>query len=208
VRAFAAAVLDDPSFTADVAAFIAPLVEPARVSSLAQTLVTLTAPGCPDLYQGTEVWDLSLVDPDNRRPVDYDLRRVLLEKVAGASPEEVWAWADDGAPKLWLVQRALELRRSAAAAFVPGAAYELLPVGGEKAHHAVAYLRGDQVAVVAPRLVMGLGGDWAGTAVELPPGPWHDVLGGAEVAGGTVPLAELLARFPVALLVRGELAPG
>jgi (1->4)-alpha-D-glucan 1-alpha-D-glucosylmutase len=208
VRAFAAAVLEDPTFTADVAAFVAPLVERARVSSLAQTLVTLTAPGCPDLYQGTEVWDLSLVDPDNRRAVDYDLRRALLEKVAGASPEDLWAWADDGAPKLWLVQRALQLRRGAAAAFAPGAAYEPLKVAGDKADHAVAYLRGGQVAVVVPRLVMNLGGDWAGTAVELPPGSWQDVLGHGEVAGGTVPLAELLARFPVGLLLRADVAGG
>jgi (1->4)-alpha-D-glucan 1-alpha-D-glucosylmutase len=73
VRGFVTDVLSDPEFTSDLAAFVAPLVQPGRVNALAQTLLKLTAPGVPDLYQGTEVWNLSLVDPDNRRPVDYDL---------------------------------------------------------------------------------------------------------------------------------------
>ena len=200
VRSFVESVLADPEFTADLAAFVGPLVEPGRVTALAQTLLTLTAPGCPDVYQGTELWDLSLVDPDNRRPVDYDLRLGLLDKVAGAGPEDVLAWYDDGAPKLWLVHRALGLRRSAAAAFGPGSSYAALPVDGAKAHHAVAYVRGGRVAVVVPRLVLGLDGDWGDTTVELPPGRWTSVLDGGSVDGGAVSPADLLARFPVALL--------
>ncbi|HYX44287.1 MAG TPA: malto-oligosyltrehalose synthase, partial [Acidimicrobiales bacterium] len=148
VRSFVESVLADPEFTTDLAAFVAPLVEPGRVTALAQTLLTLTAPGCPDVYQGTELWDLSLVDPDNRRPVDYDVRLALLDKLAGAAPEEVLAWSDDGAPKFWLVHRALGLRRGAAPAFAPGSSYAALPVRGAKAAHAVGYVRGGRVVVV------------------------------------------------------------
>ncbi|HEX2191777.1 MAG TPA: malto-oligosyltrehalose synthase, partial [Acidimicrobiales bacterium] len=200
VRSFVEAVLADPVFTADLASFVGPLVEPGRVTALGQTLLTLTAPGCPDVYQGTELWDLSLVDPDNRRPVDYDVRRALLDKVAGAGPEDVLAWSDDGAPKLWLLHRALALRRAVPTAFGAGSAYAALAVRGAKAGHAVAYLRGGRVAVLVPRLVLGLDGDWGDTTVELPPGRWTSVLDGGSVDGGAVAPGDLLARFPVALL--------
>jgi len=200
--AFVAGVLADPTFTADLAAFVAPLVEAGRVSSLAQVLSLLTAPGVPDVYQGSELWDLSLVDPDNRRPVDYGARRLLLEKVAGMGAEEVWPDPGDGTAKLWLIHRALQLRRSLSAAFAAGSSYEPLPVNGDKAGHAVAWCRGSQVAVIVPRLVVGLGGAWADASVTLPPGTWADVLGGSGVAGGApLELATLLDRFPVALLV-------
>ena len=195
--------MTDERFAADLASFVAPLIEPGRVNALAQWLLTLTSPGCPDTYQGTELWDLSLVDPDNRRPVDYDARQRLLAKVGAASADDVLAWADDGAPKLWLTARALAVRRSHSSAFGPGSSYQPLGVEGKKAAHAVAFARGQQVAVVAPRLVLGLAGAWGDTAVTLPPGRWTDVLGGAEVEGGGVDLASLLVRFPVALLVAG-----
>ncbi len=205
LAAFVAAVVGDPGFSADLAAFVTPLVAPGRVTSLAQVLLTLTSPGVPDLYQGSELWDLSLVDPDNRRRVDYGARRRLLDHVATAGPDEVWpASVDDGgAAKLWLIRRGLEVRRARVAAFAPGSSYEALATSGDNADHAVAYCRHHQVAVVVPRLVMGLGGTWGDTTVELPPGRWSDVLGGAVVDGGPVGLAGLLDRFPVALLVAG-----
>ena len=156
----------------------------------------------PDVYQGTELWDLSLVDPDNRRPVDYDVRRRLLEKVRSASAGEVLGWADEGAPKLWLIQRALDVRRRHEQAFAPPAAYRPLPVRGRWAHRVVTILRGDDVAVVVPRLVRGLREGWDNTAVELPPGTWADALGDRSRQGGLHPVGPLLWGFPVALLVR------
>ncbi len=210
LAAFVEAVVADPGFTADLAAFMAQLVGPAQVTSLAQVLLATTAPGVPDIYQGSELWDLSLVDPDNRRPVDYALRRRLLDEVAWRGPGEVWPPppGDEGTAKTWLIRHALDVRRSHASAFVAGSSYEALAVDGEKADHVVAFCRNGQVAVVVPRLVVGLGlsgplsaaSSWGDTTVTLPPGRWADALGGAVVDGGSVALEPLLARFPVALL--------
>lgn len=202
LRAFVEAVLADEAFLADLAAFVAPLVWPGRVTSLAQTLVKLTAPGVPDTYQGTELWDLSLVDPDNRRPVDYGTRRALLQALATAPIEEVLARADEGLPKLLAVQRALQLRHRRPEAFGAQSTYEPLQVSGPKAAHALAFARRSQVATVVPRLVLGLNDGWGETTVRLPPGRWTDQYTGQDLDGGEVALAELLARFPVALLER------
>ena len=84
-------------------------------------LLKLTRPGVPDIYQGTELWDLSLVDPDNRRPVDYGARRALLASIADARRRRSSRRMDEGAPKLWLISAALAVRRAWPEAFGPGA---------------------------------------------------------------------------------------
>ena len=203
LTAFVLGILGDDDFRADMGAFVAPLVRLGRVNSLAQTLLKLTAPGIPDIYQGCELWDLSLVDPDNRRPVDWDRRRELLAWLGdGCSPEEIMAREDDGAPKLWVIRQALRLRRDRAEAFGPRGVYAPLNAKGARAAHVVAFSRGETTVTVAPRLVHGLGGDWRDTELELPAGRWRDVLTGTERPGGPRPMTELLGRFPVALLDR------
>jgi (1->4)-alpha-D-glucan 1-alpha-D-glucosylmutase len=107
---FIAELSTDAEFLTDLEAFLVPLIEPARVHSLALNLLKLTAPGIPDLYQGTELRDLSLVDPDNRRPVDYELRRRLLSELDGLCPEKVAARSDEGLPKLFMIRQALRTR--------------------------------------------------------------------------------------------------
>jgi (1->4)-alpha-D-glucan 1-alpha-D-glucosylmutase len=203
LRDFTLAALADADFVAEVEALVERLKGPGRINSLAQTLLKLASPGVPDFYQGTEVWDLSLVDPDNRRPVDYELRRRrLAELKAGMTPEQILARMDDGLPKLWLIHQGLQLRRRSPEAFGPAGDYQPLRAAGPRAGHAVAFLRGGEVAAIAPRLPLRLGGDWQGTVLDLPPGRWHDVLTGEETDGGARPVAGLLARFPVALLAR------
>ncbi|MHC5537276.1 malto-oligosyltrehalose synthase, partial [Singulisphaera rosea] len=101
LKDFVAALLGDAGFVADLERFVVGLVEPGRVNSLAQVLIKLTAPGVPDIYQGNELWDLSLVDPDNRRPVDYGIRRELLASLKSATAEQIMARSDEGLPKLW-----------------------------------------------------------------------------------------------------------
>jgi (1->4)-alpha-D-glucan 1-alpha-D-glucosylmutase len=198
---FIKAVLKDETFRADLEGFVSDLVAPGRVNSLAQTLIKLTAPGVPDIYQGTELWDLSLVDPDNRRPVDFSLRRRLLNESVRLSPEELLARMDEGLPKLWIIRQTLHLRQRHPELFGPEAQYRPLYAWGAKDDHVVAFLRGERVIAVAPRFVMRLGADWMDTMLELPSGQWHNILTGDEVAGGAVLLRNLLARFPVGLWV-------
>ncbi|HYU33077.1 MAG TPA: malto-oligosyltrehalose synthase [Thermoanaerobaculia bacterium] len=208
LRRFVAGVLDDPGIAADLEAFVEPLVEPGRINSLALTLLRLACPGIPDTYQGSELWDLSLVDPDNRRPVDYGLRRRLLDELErGLSPEEILARADEGLPKLWLLRQGLHLRRRRPEAFGPRGGYRPLPVRGGRAEHAVAFARGEEAVAIAPRLILGLAGDWGETSVELPVGGWRNELTGDELEGGERKVGELLARFPVALLARATVPP-
>ena len=202
MHAFADAVLNDQAFLADLAAFAAPVVEAGQTTALAGTLLKLTSPGVPDLYRGTELWDLSLVDPDNRRPMDWELRRRLLGQLADADAATALATIDDGGTKLWLIHRALAFRRRHAAAFDAPGAYEPLAAAGAAAAHVVAFLRGGEAAVIVPRLVPGLGGEWQDTTVALPAGSWVDAFTSAELEGGAVRVAEVLARFPVALLGR------
>jgi len=202
--AFVTAVFADRDFVADLAGFLAEhrIIELGRVSSLAQTALLLTCPGVPDLYQGTEVWDLSLVDPDNRRPVDYAARRGLLADLDGAGPEAALARADEGGPKLWLIHRLLRHRRRQPGAYGPASGYQPLRVAGRKAPHAVAFSRAGGLAVLVPRLLTGLADGWADTKVALPGGAWASVLTGDKVDGGEVSAAALTRRFPVAVLAR------
>ncbi|HEX3126962.1 MAG TPA: malto-oligosyltrehalose synthase, partial [Thermoanaerobaculia bacterium] len=197
LRSFVEGVLGDRELIRDLESFVAGLVEPGRINSLAQTLIKLTAPGVPDLYQGTELWDLSLVDPDNRRPVDHEKRYRLLRDLDG-EPESILARMDEGLPKLWLIRQALHLRRHRPELFAGD--YRPLIPRGEKAAHAFSFVRGAGVITVVPRLVMKLAGDWKDTSLDLPAGNWRNVLTGEELTGGEIRMADLLRRFPVALL--------
>jgi (1->4)-alpha-D-glucan 1-alpha-D-glucosylmutase len=198
---FVEAVLSDDEFIDDFTRFVAPLVWPGRVTSLAQALIKLTAPGIPDIYRGTELWDLSLVDPDNRRPVDYDQRRALLGVVGTASAEQILARADEGLPKLHVTHQALQLRRERPDAFMSGE-YAPLECAGPSADRVVAFARGGEVLTVAPRLVMGLAGGWGEETVALPKGRWRDRLTSQEWDGGNALVGSVLSQFPVALLER------
>ena len=185
----------DLTFAVDVEAFVAPLIAAGRVNSLAQKL---TAPGIPDLYQGTELWDLSLVDPDNRRPVDYALRRRLLAELDRATPKEIMARSDEGLPKLWVIRQTLHLRRRHPALFGDDAAYRPLTAIGARAGHVVAFARGDGAVIVVPRLVMRLEAvsrraalaraverARRRTALSIAAGAWRPILGPCRPAGGS-----------------------
>jgi (1->4)-alpha-D-glucan 1-alpha-D-glucosylmutase len=201
---FIEGALDNAEFIADLTAFVAPLVWPGRVNALTQTLIKLTAPGVPDFYQGTELWNVTLVDPDNRRPVDYTLRRRLLAEMRCATVDQVIARADEGLPKLWLIRQALALRRRQPQLFGPLGDYQAMRANGARAAHVIAFSRGDGAITIAPRLPLTLAGDWAETAIALPRGCWRNELTGDSVNGGDHGLANLLARFPVCLLAREE----
>ncbi len=189
-------VLGDGELSRAIAGFVTSLAADARVNSLGMKLVQLTMPGVADVYQGCELAGLSLVDPDNRRPVDFGRRRQLL---AALDAGEAAAGLD--AEKLLVTSAALRLRRRHPDWFTGD--YQPLAAEGPAAGHAVAFARGGQAVTVATRLPAGLRGrgGWEGTALPLDGGPWRDLLTGAVHPGPRVPLAALTRRLPVALLV-------
>ena len=228
VADFVVAVLvPESSFLAEFLPFQRRVARLGAIKALSQTLLKLTSPGVPDVYQGNELWDFSLVDPDNRRPVDFDLRKRLLADLKSLEPSSVRSLLDDGAwqdgrPKLYLTWKALGLRRENPALFENGQ-YTPLEATGERADHLVAFARrsgGEVVIIAAPRLCAGLLSEegpltfepesWAGTAVRLPGDlggtTFRNVLTGEKVEiedldrEATISAASLLRNFPVALL--------
>jgi (1->4)-alpha-D-glucan 1-alpha-D-glucosylmutase len=239
-----------PEYEAATEAFVADILDPAKgsdflktfvpfkdriaffgqLNSLAQLLLKITCPGVPDFYQGTELWDLTLVDPDNRRPVDFEVRRQLLDDlrkragISGASPElvsELWADRQSGQIKLFIAWRALTFRQRLAALYSAGA-YLPLQSAGIKARHVCAFARTDQrqVAItIVPRLVVGLTGGiqqlpvgpaiWQDTRVDLSfadlGGTYRNILTNESVSvssASEIQLSSALAHLPIALLER------
>jgi (1->4)-alpha-D-glucan 1-alpha-D-glucosylmutase len=202
VNGFIDAILGDTEFVAELEDFVNSILYAGRINSLAQTLLKCTAPGVPDLYQGGELWDLSLVDPDNRRPVDYALRRKLLAEMKSLDAAGVMARMNEGLPKLWVIHRALMLREKHRDWFGCDAEYVPLAAGGAKAEHVIAYRRGHNVVTIVPRLWMSLQGEWGETSLTIPEGAWVNQMTNEMLQAGTIRLADLLREFPVALLTR------
>jgi (1->4)-alpha-D-glucan 1-alpha-D-glucosylmutase len=201
------------AFLPDFCAFMAPIERPAAIASLAQLAIKLTAPGVPDMYQGCELWDFSLVDPDNRRPPDWLQRRALLPAVANAPTDDLQAEWQDGREKLFLSRRLLHLRRKYAALFAEGDYQPLYGEGGRGDDHLCAFARQHEettLVVAVPRLVYRLqqGGDhpWGTTVLTLPQqGDWRDVLGRQIYTGrDQIAAAELFREFPVVALLRHD----
>jgi (1->4)-alpha-D-glucan 1-alpha-D-glucosylmutase len=180
------AVLNGP-VAGQLTELVAQLNPHAASDALGQKLLALTVPGIPDVYQGTELWDDSLVDPDNRRPVDYAARRGALKELQHS--------------KIRVVTAALRLRRSHPDAFLHGDYVPVLANGGAS-DHVVAFRRGDDVLVAVTRWTVRLAETgWGNTVVPLPDGSWTDALSGA-MASGPTSAAELFADLPVVLLER------
>ncbi|HVL85606.1 MAG TPA: malto-oligosyltrehalose synthase [Pseudonocardia sp.] len=200
ITAWPRQVLADTGLLAEIEEFVELIAGPGRVNSLGQKLLQLAAPGVPDVYQGTELFEYSLVDPDNRRPVDWAQRAALLARIDDGWLPEVDA---SGAAKLLVTASALRLRRYRPEVFD---GYRPLVAEGEAAGHAVAFARSPSLVAVATRLPVGLAGrgGWGDTVLPLPGGAddWCDVVTGEPVSGAVPELGRLLHRYPVALLVR------
>jgi (1->4)-alpha-D-glucan 1-alpha-D-glucosylmutase len=203
VLTFVDALVTDPAIGRHVEDWLARTAQATRANILGQKLVQLTMPGVPDVYQGTELVDLSLVDPDNRRLVDYGERSKRLARLdGGQTPRDL----DD--EKLRVTSAALRLRRDRPGWFV-GEDSTYAPVA-TTSDRALAFARGNadgpKVVTVATRLAAGLEADggWGDATVALPPGEWEDVLTGHRVrvdGSGGATLERLLGELPVALLV-------
>jgi (1->4)-alpha-D-glucan 1-alpha-D-glucosylmutase len=214
VTEFVARVLDPSPKNRFLETFIPFAEEIARtgaVNSLAQVLLKLTAPGVPDIYQGNEIWDFSLVDPDNRRPVDYAQRREILDSLGEAMPEDLLGRWPDGRIKLFLTQRLLVFRNENPELFADGS-YTPLNLSGTFADSCIAFARtheGQSIVVLAPRLTARVGfppiGEaWRDTAVRLPNefGNACDLFTGEFFAArdSTLDLSQAFREYPFTLL--------
>jgi (1->4)-alpha-D-glucan 1-alpha-D-glucosylmutase len=190
-------IYDDPALHREVTDFAASITPPGYSNALGQKAVQLTMPGVPDVYQGSELWDLSLVDPDNRRPVDFGARRELLARI-----DDGWLPPVDetGAAKLLVTSRALRLRRQRPELFT---GYRPVFGEGRVGDHVLAFDRGGAVTVTT-RLPVGLSrhGGWGDTTVSLDGHSWTEVFTNTSYGGNRLSVAELLQTYPVALLVK------
>ena len=197
-------------FIASFYAFVESLARLGAIGSLSQLVLKLTVPGVPDIYQGGELWDFSLVDPDNRRPIDWGTRQALLDDTRGASPSDLFFNWRDGREKLFVTRQLLELRRLHPELFTEGD-YQPLDVKGERGDCVCAFARSRSdaaVAVAVPRLVRrlhadGRSADWGDTEIGLPsPRKWQNVFTARTVeAEDRVRACELFADFPVCVLI-------
>jgi (1->4)-alpha-D-glucan 1-alpha-D-glucosylmutase len=210
VHNFADRLFADQSFVEQVKSLSERIAVPFVVNSLAQVVLKATAPGVPDVYQGTEIWDFSLVDPDNRRPVDFDRFNSMMQSLPQDMSELLADWRSGGV-KLGTLQRVLQFRRANPQLFSAGE-YVPLAVTGELADHVVAFARrldDRQALIIVPRLVAGfsdwpIADAWRDTLVVLPPDSracWRNILMGATFKpSGEMRVSDALATFPIAVL--------
>ena len=221
----------DNQFLADFQSFQGPVAQAGIWNSLAQVLLKIAAPGVPDFYQGSELWAFDLVDPDNRQPVDFELRRKMLAKIRPRTPDEAAVMMErlasnpcDGAIKMFVTERALHFRRGHRELFAQGS-YAAMSVTGNREDHAIAFARrlnGNTAIAMAGRFFWKLrnsqdrpvGDVWGNTAIALPAElanqNWTDVLSGESVAveqqddQAVIPLARAFSHGPVALLTNSQ----
>lgn len=226
---FAGRILEpsgDNAFLADFVPFERRVAHYGMLNSLSQTLLKIAAPGVPDFYQGSELWNLSLVDPDNRRPVDFEKRMAYLRRVKEGIDSstqklagELLSSASDGRVKMFLIHKVLNARKEHTHLFMNGR-YVPLEVTGRHSDHVIAFARcldGGYAIAVAPRLSTGLVGTgefplgraiWEDTSIAFPEGfPWswrNVIIGGTIQTGGTLAVGDVLERFPVGLVISEE----
>lgn len=222
-------VLNDPQFLQDFLPFQERISFYGKWNSLSQTILKLTLPGVPDIYQGTELWDLSLVDPDNRRPVDFNLRKQILQNLktqkANSSAKEgnllsvinsLLENTTDGRIKLFVIHQLLLLRKYRGGFFTEGS-YEPLPVEGEQANRVIAFARkfeGERLIIAVARFFTSMeadstqrrftGSPWkSNTAIQVGENTkFTDVLTGItyEPKNGALPLSDVFKHLPFCVL--------
>jgi (1->4)-alpha-D-glucan 1-alpha-D-glucosylmutase len=203
--AFANNLLDDPKFCAELVRFQKPIAFYGFLNSLAQVVLKATAPGTPDFYQGSELWDFSLVDPDNRRPVDYQRRAAMLKKVKTAPIDTLLRRWQDGRIKMFVTWKVLELRARHAALFRDGS-YEPIDAGPNICAFVRRYEE-DSVLVAVPRLVASLvkagalpiGDVWSDASINVS-GTWRGLFTEESYDYPAIPVRALFERFPLAVL--------
>nr|MBA3273635.1 malto-oligosyltrehalose synthase [Chthoniobacterales bacterium] len=219
VTSFVERILQSKTFLNDFVPFQKRISRWGMLNSLSQTLLKLTAPGVPDTYQGTELWDLSLVDPDNRRPVDYGMRQEMMKEIESHDASSLAASLDDGRAKMLVTMKSLQARRTHPGLFCDGD-YVALLAKGQAARHVFAFGRCNEdvcAAVVVPRLVASRASrTFSTTTIDLPHDwrlrRWKNAFTGSEMSlnAPALNVGKLFAEFPVTVLIarRSPLPPG
>ncbi len=206
IRRYLTRLYEDEELCASIARFVDSLELGARANSLNQVMLKLLCPGVPDIYQGTELWEFSLVDPDNRRPVDFALRARLLAELDSVPVDTLWAERENGCVKLWCLRQGLALRGRRPECFGPEGDYTPLSPDGSQADRVLAFRRGKDVIALITRWWLKCGSDFGDTSLKLPEGTWMNPLTGRGQFTGTVQVNDLLQPLPVAVLERQPLS--
>jgi (1->4)-alpha-D-glucan 1-alpha-D-glucosylmutase len=211
LRSFVADILADEAFLESLEAKTSAIATYGASNGLAQTLLKVASPGIPDVYQGSETWDFRLVDPDNRAPVDYAALREQLASLEGANVRDLVASYRDGRVKLFVLSRALRLRRTLPGVFI-GGDYTPIDAGDDVVAFGRKHATGHVVCAVTRRPYGVTGGKapwacgdvWGDRKIAVPEGRWRDALGDREISASAdgVTADELFRDLPVALLVR------
>lgn len=202
LREFIGQALLDEGFMTELRELVAAIIMAGRLNSMALTLIKLTAPGVPQIHQGTELWDLSLADVDDDQRVDYARRRKLLREIATCDARACLMRMAEGMPKLWILHRTLLLRKFRPEPFCANSRYTPVHASGSFSRHLVGYLRANDIMVVVPRWTIRRGLDWRDTTIEVPSGDWVNCLTDENVSGGVRSITELTSNFPLVLLER------
>ena len=197
---FIGRIYENDEFIGSLADFVGKLTEPGWINSLLQLTLRLTAPGFPDIYQGCEIWNNNLTDPDNRRAVDFVRNLELLKQLAGRSCREIMNDMQHGLPKLFVIKTLLALRNRVPAFNEPDS-YQAMEVSGSHHSDIIAFMRGASVITIVPRHHFSRKNRWDATRINIPPGRWQNVFTSQIVDCGTNKIRDLLKEFPVAVLV-------
>ncbi|PKL47603.1 MAG: malto-oligosyltrehalose synthase [Candidatus Riflebacteria bacterium HGW-Riflebacteria-2] len=192
-------IYENNEFISSLTDFARKLSEPGWINSLLQLTLRLTAPGFPDIYQGCEVWNNSLTDPDNRRAVDLESNRELFEELDSMSCREIMNKLSRGLPKLFVIKTILALRKKVPAFNEPDS-YRPMEISGTHRAEIVAFMRGNSVITLVPSRHFTRKNRWNATRITLPEGHWQNVFTGQIVDSGACKIKDLLKEFPVAVL--------
>lgn len=200
---FIDAVLADENFTKSLDSFVKTLIKPAALNSISQLVLKLTAPGIPDIYQGNEVWDFSLTDPDNRRPVDFEKVVEMLEELKYFDCKKAMFKVEGGYPKMFVCKRLLQIRKEYPLLNEPDS-YRPIEVTGNHADKIISFMRGDNLLVIVPRFGLMSKNRWPSTRIRVPDGQWKNIFTDKEISHGHLRINDLLLDFPVAVLWKVE----
>ncbi|GAB4266649.1 MAG: malto-oligosyltrehalose synthase [Candidatus Rifleibacteriota bacterium] len=201
LKNFISKAMANTDFIKSLNDFLKKITAQGSYNSLAQLALKLTAPGIPDIYQGNEIWNNSLTDPDNRRPVDFEKITGYFASLSNMKYDEVIHKCKEGQAKQYLIKTILNLRRNLYIFNEPDS-FKPVEVLGLYADNVVAFMRGTEVMVVVPRLTLKIRKKWGSTRIILPEGNWRDIFTGQIHKAGSNKLKDLVKHFPVSILVK------